>query len=1080
MTQLQDYQRTLERELKRGNATEHTYRSTLKTLLESLFPDVVATNEPKRIKAGAPDYVVTKGETPLGYIEAKDIGVSLDKTEKSEQLGRYLDSLGNLILTDYLEFRWYVEGQHRLTAKLASVNGKGLVAEPTGAKDLEMLLQGFMNVTAPTIGSPEALAKKMAALAQQIRHTILQAFNAEDLTDDRPDPLHDQYKAFKEVLIQDLTPEQFADMYAQTITYGMFAARTSPNFTPPFDRYRAAYNIPKTNPFLRTVFRQMVGPELESSVDWIVDDLVNLLAHADIGAILQDFGTRTRTEDPVVHFYETFLAAYDPRMREARGVYYTPEPVVSYIVRSVDHILKKDFKLRDGLADTSMVRVVDPERQSSKERKTKDVHRVQILDPATGTATFLHAVIDQIHQTVVGQTGGNRGMWSGYVKNHLLPRLYGFELLMAPYTVAHMKLGLQLAELGYDFGSDERLKIYLTNALEEAQAFPSLPLFGQAIARESQEAGEVKQDAPVMVVLGNPPYSGHSANNGEWIRDLLRGKDNTTGKETEDYFKVDGEPLGERNPKYLNDDYVKFIRFSQWRIERTGYGVLAFVSNNGYLDNPTFRGMRQSLMNTFDDLYLLDLHGSTKKKETAPDGSPDQNVFDIQQGVTVGLFVRRLSDKREPRIYRADLYGVREGKYKMLWENDVSTTKWTEIEPGSPFYPFTHRDKNLVSEYDSYWHTLNIWQNTSTGVKTHRDHFVVDLEASALQKRIAEFRDSSIPDQLISEKFRLKDTRDWKLSQNRKNLAGVEDYTVYFTQYLYRPYDFRTYFHHEFVVELPRNEIMRHLLNRDNIALGLGRQGLAVNDPQWALVVTSRDPVDTNVFRRGGVNVFPLYLYPDTSSSTLFDQPTPNPGGRRPNLAPAFLEDLSKRLELTFVDDGKGDLESTFGPEDVFAYIYAVFHSPTYRARYAEFLKIDFPRVPLTGSPELFRSLVSKGETLVSLHLMERVGSVMTSYPVEGDNVVDKVSFKEDEGGRTGRVYINSTQYFDGVPSEVWEFYVGGYQVLHKWLKDRKGRTLSFDDLRHYGFIVSALFETIGTMKEIDEVINEAGGWPLE
>ena len=640
MTQLQDYQRTLERELKRGNATEHTYRSTLKTLLESLFPGIVATNEPKRIKAGAPDYVVTKGETPLGYIEAKDIGVSLDKTVKSEQLGRYLDSLGNLILTDYLEFRWYVEGQHRLTAKLASVNGKGLVAEPTGAQDLTMLLQGFINVTAPTIGSPEALAKKMAALAQQIRHTILQAFNAEDLTDDRPDPLHDQYKAFKEVLIQDLTPEQFADMYAQTITYGMFAARTSPNFTPPFDRYRAAYNIPKTNPFLRTVFRQMVGPELESSVDWIVDDLVNLLAHADIGAILQDFGTRTRTEDPVVHFYETFLAAYDPRMREARGVYYTPEPVVSYIVRSVDHILKRDFKLRDGLADTSMVRVVDPERQSSKERKTKDVHKVQILDPATGTATFLHAVIDQIHQTVVGQTGGNRGMWSGYVKNHLLPRLYGFELLMAPYTVAHMKLGLQLAELGYDFGSDERLKIYLTNALEEAQAFPSLPLFGQAIARESQEAGEVKQDAPVMVVLGNPPYSGHSANNGEWIRDLLRGKENTTGKETEDYFKVDGEPLGERNPKWLNDDYVKFIRFSQWRIERTGYGILAFVTNHGYLDNPTFRGMRESLMNTFDKIYVLDLHGNAKKKETAPDGSPDQNVFDIMQGVAVCIMVK--------------------------------------------------------------------------------------------------------------------------------------------------------------------------------------------------------------------------------------------------------------------------------------------------------------------------------------------------------------------------------------------------------------------------------------------------------
>ena len=640
MTDFQTYQQQLAADLKRGNATEHTHRSSLKALIEGMFPGVVATNEPKRITAGAPDYVVTKGETPLGYIEAKDVGVSLDKTAKSEQLGRYLDALGNLILTDYLEFRWYVEGEHRLSATLAFQNGHGLESTPNGAQDLEMLLKGFMSVTAPTIKNPAALAKKMASLAQQIRFTILKAFNAEDTEDGKPDPLHDQYAAFKEVLLSDLTPPQFADMYAQTITYGMFAARTSPNFTPPFNRYKAAYDIPKTNPFLKNVFRQMMGPDLESSVDWIVDDLVNLLAHADIDAVLKDFGSRTRTEDPVVHFYETFLAAYDPKMREARGVYYTPEPVVSYIVRSVDHILKKDFGLRDGLADTSKVRITDPEQRKAKDRKTKDVHKVQILDPATGTATFLHAVIDQIHQTIVGQTGGNKGMWSGYVKNHLLPRLHGFELLMAPYTVAHMKLGLQLAELGYDFASDERLKIYLTNALEEAHEFPSLPLFGQMIARESQEAGEVKQDAPVMVVLGNPPYSGHSANNGDWIRDLLRGKDNTTGKETENYFEVDGGPLGERNPKWLNDDYVKFLRFSQWRIEQTGYGILAFVTNHGYLDNPTFRGMRESLMNTFDKIYVMDLHGNTKKKERAPDGSADQNVFDIQQGVAVCIMVK--------------------------------------------------------------------------------------------------------------------------------------------------------------------------------------------------------------------------------------------------------------------------------------------------------------------------------------------------------------------------------------------------------------------------------------------------------
>jgi predicted helicase len=516
---LKAYITTLERDLSRGNATEHTHRPTLKTLLETSFPNITATNEPKRIKAGAPDYVIQKGETPLGYIEAKDVGEDLNRVEKTDQMKRYLPSLGNLLLTDYLEFRWYVEGQHRKTVKLGTFLMGKIIPEANGEQELAMLLNAFMEAKAPTINSPVALAKKMAALAKQIRFSIQQAFNAEDLTDDNPDPLHDQYQAFKDVLMNDLTSEQFADMYAQTITYGMFAARTSPSFKPPFTRERAVYDIPKTNPFLQQMFQHMAGPDLPPSLDWIVDDLVNLLAHTDVAAILENFGKRTRQEDPIVHFYETFLAAYDPKMREARGVYYTPEPVVSYIVRSVDHILKTDFGLADGLADTSKVKVIEPERQGKKDRKTKDVHKVQLLDPATGTATFLHAVIDQIHQTVTSNYGS--GAWSKYVKEHLLPRLYGFELLMAPYTVAHMKLGLQLRELGYDFSGPERLKIYLTNALEEAHDFPSLPLFGQMIAKESHDAGQIKQDAPVMVILGNPPYSYESSNTGEWISNII-------------------------------------------------------------------------------------------------------------------------------------------------------------------------------------------------------------------------------------------------------------------------------------------------------------------------------------------------------------------------------------------------------------------------------------------------------------------------------------------------------------------------------------------------------------------------------
>jgi hypothetical protein len=610
---LTQYLRTIERELAAGNATEHTHRSALKSLIESLADKITATNEPQRIKCGAPDYIITRRQIPLGYIEAKAVGVTLDVEEKSEQLSRYRESLGNLILTDYLEFRWYVrsrpskaneypQSEHRLTARLARVGANGkLRVEKDGEHQVAELLNAFLNAEVPTVQSAKELAVRMAALARLIRGTIQKALSEEGETGS----LHQQMEAFREVLLHDLTEDQFADMYAQTICYGLFAARCNAKGSEHFTREHAAYDLPKTNPFLRKMFNHIAGPELDERIAWAVDDLAELLHRADISAILQDFGKRTRREDPVVHFYETFLAAYDPKMREARGVYYTPEPVVSYIVRSIDHILKTDFKLAAGLADSSKITIKNPDGKG----KTA-VHKVLILDPATGTGTFLYGVINHILESFTK----NLGMWSGYVSEHLLPRLFGFELLMAPYAVAHMKLGLLLDQTGYGFQTDERLRVYLTNTLEEAHEVSKLPLFTQWIAEEANEASKIKQEAPVMVVLGNPPYSGHSANTGEWISGLLRGKDSHTGKPTGDYFKVDGQPLGEKNPKWLNDDYVKFIRFAQWRIEQTGYGILAFISNHGYLDNPTFRGMRQSLMETFDDIYVLDLHGNSKKK----------------------------------------------------------------------------------------------------------------------------------------------------------------------------------------------------------------------------------------------------------------------------------------------------------------------------------------------------------------------------------------------------------------------------------------------------------------------------------
>lgn len=649
------YLREIEKALLAGNATEHTHRPALKELLEAVGTKVTATNEPRREKCGAPDYVVSSdtkhGPLTIGYVEAKDVGKRLDEVERSEQLTRYRAFLPNLILTDYLEFRWYVEGKPRGAARLGRFGKAGnLKRDKDGTAAVLELLRGFLDHEPAPIASPQELAQRLARLTHMIRDIIIEASEGGHASD----TLRDLRKAFAQTLIPDLDqPEKiadFADMYAQTIAYGLFAARCNHRGPRPFRRLGAATEIPKTNPFLRKLFETITGADLdEEPYAGFVDDVATLLAHADIGAVLEHFGKRTRRQDPVVHFYETFLAAYDPKLREARGVYYTPEPVVSYIVRSVDHILKTRFGCEQGLADTS---VYQYKREGGNGKQVKSTTpRVLILDPACGTGTFLYAVVDLIREQFMARS--DAGMWSGYVKNHLLPRLFGFELLMAPYAVAHFKLGMQLAgqdlpsdalrkKWAYDFagGKQDRLKVYLTNTLEGIErAIPDLFGWYRIISDEANQAREIKRDLPIMVVMGNPPYSGHSANR-SWTIENGKRLPTFIGNLIRDYHSVDGGPLGEKNPKWLQDDYVKFLRWGTWRIQRTGAGILAFITNHSYLDNPTFRGMRQQLMETFDEIYIMDLHGNTKKREVAPDGSKDANVFDIQQGVAICLMVK--------------------------------------------------------------------------------------------------------------------------------------------------------------------------------------------------------------------------------------------------------------------------------------------------------------------------------------------------------------------------------------------------------------------------------------------------------
>ncbi len=635
---IETYRRQIQKELQQGDATEHTHRPALKALIETLAPGVTATNEPKRVECGAPDLVISRkanhGPVTLGHIECKDVGADLNEWERDEQLKRYLPALPNLILTDYLEFRWYVDGVFRQSARLARMgNGRKLIPEKDGAEAVTQILVEFVSHKAEPTNNPKELALRMARLTHFIRDMIVRALggtgvspvsgHGQDGRATASQTLLDLRAAFEKALIPDLKDTDFADMFAQTLAYGLFAARV--NHKGPsgsFKRLGAASEIPKTNPFLRKLFETITGADLEEEpYAGFVDDLAQLLADTDMEAVLADFGKREARQDPVVHFYETFLAAYDPKLREARGVYYTPEPVVSYLVRSVDYLLKTRFGCADGLADTGTIEYEHEEDRSTGVPPVgdhgQDAHatkkatspRVLILDPACGTGTFLYAVIDHIREQFRQQ--GNAGMWSGYVRNHLLPRIFGFELLMAPYAVAHFKLGMQLAghdltpaqreKWAYDFSGNERLGIYLTNTLEEAEkiAQKEFKFIERAIAEEGNAASEIKRDRPIFVVLGNPPYSYESANTGEWIRSLVR-----------DYYEVDGKPTGERNPKGLQDDYVKFIRFAQWRVERTGEGVIGYVTNHAYLDNPTFGGMRQNLMRSFDHIYVYDLHGN--------------------------------------------------------------------------------------------------------------------------------------------------------------------------------------------------------------------------------------------------------------------------------------------------------------------------------------------------------------------------------------------------------------------------------------------------------------------------------------
>ena len=1062
--ELKAYLRALRKELRSGQATEHSYRPALKTLIEAAGPPgIQAVNEPTQGEYGAPDFIVHNNGVPVGHVECKNIGADLDEVEQSAQLLRYRDALPNLILTDYVEFRWYVNGERQAVVNLAHSGDDKLKALPNALITVGATWESFFNADFTLIANAADLARRMANKTRLLREHIHGILKEDEAGIGSLSQLLDSYR---EVLISELSVDRFADLQAQTVAYGLFAARWLHQGAPAdFTRKSAIFE--QTTPFLQNVFNQVAGPTADPRITWIMDDLARLLARADMTAILEGFGERTWQQDPIIHFYEDFLAAYDQQLKVERGVYYTPEPVVSYIVRSVDQLLRREFGLTDGLADTATVET------KSENGETGSSPRVLILDPAAGTGSFLREVVAIIRADL--EQRGLGGAWPDYVQQHLLPRLFGFELLMAPYAIAHLKLAI---EIGGDLRkfitpTNGRLNVFLTNALEEAHGEAVQVMFGGEIAVEARQADAVKRDRHVMVVIGNPPYAGHSANRGKWIRELAA-----------DYKSGIPELQKPGQAKWLSDDYVKFIRFAQWRIERTGEGVLGFITNHSYLDNPTFRGMRRSLMRTFDEIYILDLHGNAKKQEQPPDGGLDQNVFDIQQGVAIALFVKRNGGRGDARVFHEDLWGDRDAKLAWLAGNEVATVEWTELAPKSALYLFAPRDEALIDEYEQGYALPEIFSpsgDPAPGVVTTHDQFAISWTAEDAASKVERLLATRSEEEARSI-WRLCAQDQWQYARAKDELADG-GWREQIEPILYRPFDARTTVYDRNVAVHRRDRITRHMRTKGNLSMCVGRAGQVIGSKTWDVLFVSAFPTDINLFRRGGNCLFPLYVYADPCDLEI------DVADRSPNLAPEFVAEVAAAFDLEFTPAGRGDLETTFGPEDVFHYIYAILHSPEYRSRYADFLKSDFPRVPLpdrrTGRyirrlrRELLAQLVELGARLSALHLMETDGDAQPAFKAQGTNLVERIRYVEPADGDPGRVYLNTTQHFEGVAPETWEFTIGGYQPAQKWLKDRKGRELSYDDIAHYQRICAALAETPTLMSRIDETIDAHGGWPL-
>lgn len=1024
---------------KTGDATEESYYSDIKRLIENWSKakskKFYVTPLPRRTEAGNPDFRIWDGKNKIiGYIEAKAPSVeNLELIEDSEQLTRYRNTFPNLLLTNFFEFRLYRLGNLVNTVKIGKpfiIHKLKMVPPVENQEKFLELLEQYFAFSVPRTTTAKTLAIELAKRTRFLRDNVIVEEQKEEKVEG-VQTLEGFYKAFKDHLISTLTPKDFANLFAQTITYGLFAARSRADNG--FNRKLAYEYIPRTIGILRDLFRFISSTDLPQSLEWIVDDIAEILDAANVQKIMHDFYKEGKGRDPIIHFYETFLAEYDPKEREKRGVYYTPEPVVSYIVRSIHKLLKEKFGKEDGFATES----------------------VTVLDPASGTLTFPTQAI-QIAVEEYKNKYGDGGV-KGLIKDHILKNFYAFELMMAPYAVGHLKAGFVLDELGYKLSGDDRFKLYLTNTLDfNKEDIKRLPgIFEREIAKESEKAFKVKEEIPIMVVMGNPPYSVSSTN--------IIEKGSDFHKFYESYKeRVRKE---EKNIQPLSDDYIKFLAFAHWKISQLGQGIVGMITNNSYLDGLIHRDIRRRLLEDFNEVYILNLHGNAKRKETAPDGSKDENVFDIQQGVAIILLVKK--DGLSKKVNYTDLWGLRgdigkkNTKYDFLFSNDIYSTNWQELQPKEPYYFFTKKDFGTEENYSKFTSLTEIFMKSSSGVKTHRDDFILDNSKEALKRKLIMFIDQQYNDELIKSAFKLKNTGTWNIGKSRDLFSkkGINDNLFY--QYSYRPFDERWIYFDRILVERARDNFIWDI-SSDNPALITTRQ---LSTPPFNHTFVSEFIPDIcliSLQTKESAYIFPLYLIENNEAqqqaSFMFDN-QPAVDGKRPNINQDFINSL----ESTY--------SKKLSPEEIFYYIYTVLYSNAYRQKYQESLKIDFPKIPFTPDYDLFKKFADLGKQLIDLHLLKsaNLSSPTVKFYGKGNDRAEKREYN----GQEKRIYINDSQYFEGIEPQVWEYYIGGYQVLDKWLKDRKGRSLSSEEVKHYCKVATALEATIQLQSQIDNLYPE-------